>query len=312
MLYRLIPLIIVSFFVLFFEQAFAQVQYPIVELGKCASKVECKAYCDKPTNISQCLAFAKKSGLMSAREVERAGTVARALQNGPGGCADERSCKTYCGDPSHYKECVAFAKKYSLSENDEIKKIEQKLELWNKTPGGCKNANECKTYCALPAHQKKCIAFLETSGMIPHNQIKKIKENAAIIERKTPGGCANPDDCTKYCSDISHLNECLGFVEQNRDLMPNIPKINFDKTKIFKTAPMFLLKGGPGNCRSLQECIAFCQKPKNQNICLEYASATGILAPSEIEKIKKSLEEARELNASTSKIKTKNEKPRML
>jgi len=34
------------------------IEFPIPELGNCAGKTECKAYCDDPDNEEACLAFA--------------------------------------------------------------------------------------------------------------------------------------------------------------------------------------------------------------------------------------------------------------
>ena len=41
-----------------------KVTYPIEELGNCGSKAECKSFCDNPSNIEACVAFAKSKGLI--------------------------------------------------------------------------------------------------------------------------------------------------------------------------------------------------------------------------------------------------------
>ena len=46
------------------------ISYPIKELDNCASKSECKTYCDKETNQGACLDFAGQNGMMKKTEIE--------------------------------------------------------------------------------------------------------------------------------------------------------------------------------------------------------------------------------------------------
>jgi hypothetical protein len=54
----------VSFTVVAYGQLNDNINYPVAELGNCASKEECKAFCDKQENILECVVFAEQQGLI--------------------------------------------------------------------------------------------------------------------------------------------------------------------------------------------------------------------------------------------------------
>ncbi|MDO8521492.1 MAG: hypothetical protein Q7S52_05250, partial [bacterium] len=57
----------------------AGIAFPVAELGNCASKEECHAYCDQGENMNQCIAFAKAHGLMNKEEAERSEKFSKRL-----------------------------------------------------------------------------------------------------------------------------------------------------------------------------------------------------------------------------------------
>src|SRR3954471_23029789 len=80
------------------------ISYPISELGGCASKDECKVYCDVAEHHDACFAYAQEHHLMSSAQVSAAKAVL--AKKGPGGCSSKDECKTYCSDTAHAAECV--------------------------------------------------------------------------------------------------------------------------------------------------------------------------------------------------------------
>lgn len=69
----------------------ASTQFPIKELGNCADFGACKIYCDKSENISACVAYAEKSGMITKDEAERARQFSDVLKGeGPGACKEKK------------------------------------------------------------------------------------------------------------------------------------------------------------------------------------------------------------------------------
>ena len=110
----------------------SKITFPIVELGGCQSKEECKTYCDVDANREACFSFAEKNGLMSKDETAIARKIGN--QTGPGGCKGEE-CRTYCSDAAHTNECLAFAAKYGLVGKDDLDRA--KKLAGKPGPGGC-------------------------------------------------------------------------------------------------------------------------------------------------------------------------------
>ena len=92
----LIFLLIVGIFI--FVNFASAINYPIPELGNCASESACQTYCDNVENIEVCLNAAEKYGLMSSNEVAEAKKILPFLKAGttPGKCKSEKECNNYC------------------------------------------------------------------------------------------------------------------------------------------------------------------------------------------------------------------------
>lgn len=95
--------------------ALENVVFPIAELGNCASRSACKAYCDVPDHMVACTQFAQKNKLVSSDQVRRVEKLVSALKSGgPGNCRTPDSCKLYCDDPDHRLECASYAERNGL------------------------------------------------------------------------------------------------------------------------------------------------------------------------------------------------------
>src|SRR3989344_7474554 len=78
--------VFVSFVLFARAEGLEEIIFPVAELGGCKNEAQCKAYCDKPANLSNCLDFAEEHGLMSDDELEQARKFEEAGGEGPGGC----------------------------------------------------------------------------------------------------------------------------------------------------------------------------------------------------------------------------------
>lgn len=188
-----------------------------------------------------------------------------------GNCADKAACKEYCNDPANGEACLAFAKKFGLADESTVAKI-KKADAGG--PGGCKGAEGCRVYCDDSAHEEECIDFAVQNGFMS-------KEEAERIRKPGPGGCRGRA-CEAYCHDPAHEEECFEYAADNGLIPPGeLKRIKEFKNK-FKRS-----EGGPGGCKSEQECRSFCNDPANIEACLSFAEEQGFVSKEEATRVKK-------------------------
>ena len=109
-----------------------------------------------------------------------------------GGCKDKAECFTYCELPKNGKQCLAFAKKYQLLPEEEIRVAEKVLDVKG-GPGGCNSKNSCEDYCDDVANIEVCVAFAEENGLMKGRELEEAKKVRTMIQngKKLPGGCRN-------------------------------------------------------------------------------------------------------------------------
>lgn len=271
------------------EAEIAGITFPIPELGNCTDKAACKAYCDNPTNIDACTAFAQTHGLMSKEEAEHAKKFKRSLEEGttPGGCKTPDECKSYCSDIRNIESCLAFAKAQGIKDehSEEGEKVFRYIKAGGAMPGGCTSRDTCDAYCSDFDHAEECLAFAEKAGLtvtrggegdIPPGQFRKFIELAKRGE--TPGGCTSKDACETYCRDSSHFEECVSFGEKIGFIPPA------EAEKIRKTGGK-----GPGGCTSAEACRSFCDDPAHRDECFRFAEEHGLMPKEELERAKEGL-----------------------
>ncbi len=226
-----------------FAQA-ASITFPIAALGNCASKQDCKAYCDQPTNQPACIAFAQQNGLISQQQAEQEQKVTQAVQGGgPGGCTSQQACMAYCNDVSHLQECTSFGKEHGIisqEQEDESSSFQKAISSGTKMPGGCTTLNECQSYCLQSAHINECVSFGEKSGLIPQDKISQLKKMVNLIQSgQTPGGCKTGEECKTYCSDPAHADECASFGQKIGALTSDQAKqLQFQMRQQFQGQPI--------------------------------------------------------------------------
>jgi hypothetical protein len=200
------------------------VTFPVAELGSCASKEACKAYCDVESHRDACLSFAESHGLMKKEDTDKARLILKL--KGPGGCVG-LACKTYCADTTHQDACESFAAEHGLLRAAEVSIVQDIKQ--NGGPGGCSSATACRTYCADTTHAAECKAFAVEHGLKPIMQaVQKVEErmassteaktaeiNAILAKTAGPGGCTTADTCRTYCADKTHQAECAAFAQAN-------------------------------------------------------------------------------------------------
>ena len=243
------------------------IEFPIAELGGCADKAACAAYCDGAANGVSCAEFAARYGLGDKRSVEAAKTI---QQGGPGGCASEESCHAYCEDPSHETECVEFAVSKGFMTRAEADRAQKP------GPGGCRG-RACQQYCKDPAHEEECFEFGVKNGFIPKEEAQRIREFKKKFGagQEGPGGCQGEEQCRAYCNDPSHIDACVAFAEDHGF-------VDKEQARIIKKTH----GTGPGGCKG-DACRAYCEDPSHQNECIDFAAENGLMKPEEVARARK-------------------------
>lgn len=240
--------------------------------GGCRSPEECKAYCQDPSHVTECVDSAVQLGFLDEKEATRIKKFA--VLEGPGGCVGEQ-CKTYCENPEHQTECIEFAESNGLMSPEEA---ELAKKFARKTgPGGCKG-EECRIYCENPDHTEECIAFAEQEGLIPPEELQRAKKFLRATEQGGPGGCMG-SECRSYCEDPAHQEECFQFAKGQGFLGP-------EEERQFEAGIKIKQKleeaGGPGGCKSEDECRIYCSDPNRVEECVAFGAVHGGLSEEEV------------------------------
>lgn len=261
--------ILLAFLIVLATFVYAEVQYPVSELGNCASKQTCEAYCDSSSNMEACINFAEKNNLMTADEIAEARKFLPFMKAGttPGQCKNQKECDAYCNNEANIIECIDFAVKVGLID---AKEAEMAKKTGGKGPGGCKR-EECKTYCEDAAHVNECVDFAFKYGMMDAKEAEMVKKTGG----KGPGNCKGKEECDNFCNNKENFQVCIDFSVQY-GLMSA------------EEAEMVKKTGGesPGNCKGKEECDAYCNSEEGRDVCLEFGHEHGMISDKEYNKIK--------------------------
>ena len=260
------------------------IQFPIVELGNCKNKEECKKYCDDAKHVDACIAFAEKNNLMSQEELSTAKKFIASGGRGPGGCTGQKSCQNYCDDINHIDSCVAFAEKTGILPPEQLAEAKQVQSAIAKgvKPPACRGKKECDAYCEAPGNMKECIAFGEASGFLRGRELDDAKKMVTAIENgATPPACRGREACDAYCSEPDHMEACMTFAQAAGFMTPEEAQ-NSEKMLVA------LRKGvKPPACRGKEECDTYCSDPTHSDECIQFAVAAGFMDEKEAEMAKR-------------------------
>lgn len=260
--------------------------YPAAELANCQDEQSCRAYCDDPANIDQCIAFAEKYNLLSSSEIEKAKKFQSIGSVGPGQCTTEQECEAYCNNISNIEECLVFAEQHSFMDPEELeeaKKVQQALRAGAQLPGGCTSKDACETYCEDSSHMRECIAFAEEAGFISPEELKEAKQVLKALDAgvKLPGNCRGENACEVYCEDPSNVEECVNFALAAGFIPPE------EAEQVRKILPLMKEGKMPGNCKSKEACETYCSEEQNAEECTTFFLAAGFMTPEEAELFRK-------------------------
>ncbi len=257
---KIILIFTLAFLLILISSIYAEVSYPVAELGNCNSQAECEKYCDDAVNMEPCLNFAEKNNLMSSEEIEEARKFMPLLKEGntPGSCKNHRECDEYCDRDENLNECIDFALKAGVISSEEAEMVKK---TGGKGPGGCKGKKECDSFCNDEGNFNVCIDFAVEHGLVSSEEAEMAKKTGG----KGPGGCKSKEACDAYCKE--NEEECRKWGEEH-----GFAKEGGGEFK------------GPGGCKSDEECKAFCDDPANSQTCAEYSIENGFMTQEEYDR----------------------------
>ena len=252
------------------------------------------------------------------KQFERQRSQVLQKESGPGGCNSEESCREFCSDPANGEECLAFAKKHELRSPEELAKIESQIQHIRKSeevvqegngPGGCNSPESCRAFCREPANRKICFEFAKEHKLIEEEELARIEKEG--IERQTgPGGCASKEECDAFCRTPQNIQACLDFAVdkgqitaeqaaqfkqmQTRGALdrtrpqvrgPQIRGTQQPKIDEEKARQLLETTGGPGGCKSFEECSVFCGDQANEDVCFSFAKEHGLMSSDDADRI---------------------------
>lgn len=148
--------------------------------------------------------------------------------------------------------------------------------------GNCKNETECRTYCDDSLHAKECIAFVKKHDLASDEDIAAWEEFVDVVERGGPGDCRSEDACIAYCENITHIAECLAFVEQHDLVSPEDLEEMRRVASAVASGAVF-----PGGCQNKAACMSYCEDASHAEVCITFAEKAGFLSEEEAEQAKK-------------------------
>lgn len=233
----------------------------------CAGKKECDVYCQKPENMEECIEFGIAAGFMPPEEAENARKMLKALKAGikPPNCQGDRECDAYCRKPENMGECIEFSIAAGFAPPGEEENMKRMLKAINQgiLPPDCRNDEECRIYCDKEENKQQCMDFNVAAGFMTQEEAEIMKKTGG----KGPGGCRGEQECKAFCDNPSNAKECIQFgvmmgdvSQEEADRMMK----NMDRAEMGEG----MMMGGPGGCKTKEECEAFCGKPENAQECM--------------------------------------------
>lgn len=250
--------------------------------GGCTDEASCRAYCANPNRITECLTFAESKGFISSEEAER--IRKSGFTTGPGGCRGQAECRAYCDDSGRQAECIDFAVQHGFM-TDEEARLARKF-AGRTGPGGCRG-EQCREYCQSPDHAEVCLDFAAAEGLMSPEELARARKFMRIAQEGGPGGCKG-SACREYCEDPARQEECFDFAKK-QGLIPPGEERKFEAG--IKIRKKMQEAGGPGGCRTDDECRAYCTDPGRVEECVAFGAAHGGLPEAEVRRMLKEFAE---------------------
>ncbi len=149
--------------------------------------------------------------------------------------------------------------------------------------GGCQSESDCRAYCDNSDNADWCLDFAKKNNLMSEQEIT-VARKFLKGEIKGPGGCKNKDSCEEYCNDISRIEECVSFAEENN----LIPPEELAEAKKVQAAIARGVKPPP--CGNKKSCDVYCDGPEHMEECITFGLEAGFIQGKEAEDVQKMLQ----------------------
>lgn len=241
--------------------------------GGCKGKEQCDAYCQDPTHLEECTNFAVEHGFMSKEDAEM---MKKTGGKGPGGCKSKEDCEVFCDNPDNTEECINFAVEQGFMPPEEAEQAKKFMKAGAQGPGGCKDKEECDAYCQNPEHGQECLEFGVKMGFIKPEEAEQMRN---FVDVGGPGGCKTKEECEAFCQKPENQETCFNFGVQQGFIKP-------EEVENMKRGMEMMQQGGPGGCKSKEECETYCNNPDNQRECFDFVEQKGIVPPEQMREMR--------------------------
>ena len=139
-------------------------------------------------------------------------------------------------------------------------------------PGGCWDLVGCEIYCDAEENRDECIEFADKNDLVVEIPDDKKAVFAAMEKGESPGQCKDEASCRNYCENIDNLEECVSFVEKLNLATGDELKEIRQMVSIKKAGVSF-----PGNCKTKESCLEYCENSAHAVECMEFAQKAGFI-----------------------------------
>lgn len=240
------------------------VVYPITELGNCADRAACRAYCVKVENRPACFDWAVSRGLVNAELIKK--IKEKLTVEVPGVCTGA-SCKEACRLTENKDACLEVAEKRGLINKGWVQRAKA---IRDGIEGKCQGIEGCRAYCAKDENADECLSFVERKGLLSPTVIGRLR--GVLQSRKELG--VPLERLRNYCAEEANKDRCINVAEKYKAI-----------SGVAIKAVKALREGVDGKCSGLG-CVAYCAKEENRERCLEYAEGKGVVTKEQAVRIR--------------------------
>ena len=219
------------------------ISYPVAELGNCASKEECRSYCELEENRQACIDFGSKKGIYKENKGQGNARDRLILEKAKTdlGCSTKEACKILCESSDNADKCNAFAAKYGI--NPPKKTTDSTLLEKAKEILGCQTPDVCRELCQKSENREKCKEVV-------------LKLSEAVTE-KIQQECTTGKECELLKKNAENLRELQKKCQENAT---ECLKKKTEIEKKLKEQKTEICKKNPKECEEMQKNVGRAQK----------------------------------------------------
>lgn len=236
--------------------------------GGCSTSEECDAYCSNPAHREECDAAWQKYCAPHPDWPK----CQKGPGGGPGGCTSDEECRAYCEAHPDDEECRRGREEWCQQHPDECKGFEG--------PGGCMSEEECRLYCeqnpddaeCRRGHEEWCREHPDECQGPPAGEAGPPEGGEGPGPGEGPDECGGMD-CAQFCRENPDDEYCQRKNEEYCREHPEEcgppagetgPPPGEEGPPKSEGPPE---GGGPGGCKSEEECRAYCSSHPNDPQC---------------------------------------------